>query len=221
MSALTLSAFKMALKTFVIHIQAQPIAELYGVSDGKAIGTYVERALKIYLAANLDFEKGNAASGIDFPSIEVDLKVTSIHQPQSSAPFRSAHQKIYGLGYHLVLLVYSKADNVLAATAHLLIEHAIFIEKERTADYQTTRGLLDLLERDANQDDISAFLEERYLPLDEVGRQLLAEEIVRTPPQLGYLTISNALQWRLQYSRVIQFAYDNTMAGVENLMSHA
>jgi len=29
----------------------------------------------------------------------------------------------------------------------------------------------------------------------------LADEVLRKPPQLGYLTISNALQWRLQYGR--------------------
>jgi hypothetical protein len=31
----------------------------------------------------------------------------------------------------------------------------------------------------------------------------LADEIMQLPPVLGYLTISNALQWRLQYSRVL------------------
>lgn len=31
----------------------------------------------------------------------------------------------------------------------------------------------------------------------------LADEVLHHPPDLGYLTISNALQWRLQYRRVI------------------
>lgn len=35
---------------------------------------------------------------------------------------------------------------------------------------------------------------------------MLAEDIINSPPNLGYLTISNALQWRLQYNRVIQKA---------------
>ena len=34
----------------------------------------------------------------------------------------------------------------------------------------------------------------------------IAREILKTPPEVGYLTISNALQWRLQYSRVIEKA---------------
>jgi hypothetical protein len=38
-------------------------------------------------------------------------------------------------------------------------------------------------------------------------RQLQHASLPRsTPPELGYLTISNALQWRLQYSRVIEQA---------------
>jgi hypothetical protein len=31
----------------------------------------------------------------------------------------------------------------------------------------------------------------------------MAEQILANPPKIGYLTISNALQWRLQYSRIV------------------
>jgi hypothetical protein len=34
----------------------------------------------------------------------------------------------------------------------------------------------------------------------------IAGEIIANPPHVGYLTISNALQWRLQYQRVIEQA---------------
>ncbi len=51
-----------------------------------------------------------------------------------------------------------------------------------------------------------AFIMERNLPVDEIGANQLAITILETPPNQGYLTISNALQWRLQYSRVIQQA---------------
>jgi hypothetical protein len=44
------------------------------------------------------------------------------------------------------------------------------------------------------------------LPVDEMEAENLADEVLRKPPQLGYLTISNALQWRLQYGRVIEQA---------------
>ena len=52
----------------------------------------------------------------DLPSLDVDIKVTSIRQPQSSCPFQSARQKIYGLGYHLLIFVYEKSDNDEAKT---------------------------------------------------------------------------------------------------------
>ena len=41
-----------------------------------------------------------------------------------------------------------------------------------------------------------------------------ADEILKNCPEQGYLTISNALQWRLQYSRVI--ALENKIIGVKN-----
>ena len=44
------------------------------------------------------------------------------------------------------------------------------------------------------------------LPVDEVGVEALADEVLRSPPEIGYLTVSNALQWRLQYGRVIEQA---------------
>jgi hypothetical protein len=51
-----------------------------------------------------------------------------------------------------------------------------------------------------------AFFQERLLPVDDMEAESLANEVLRNPPELGYLTVSNALQWRLQYSRVIEQA---------------
>lgn len=179
---------------------------LYGVTDGKAIGTYVEHKFKTYLSENYNYQLGNSASGIDFPALEVDIKVTSIRQPQSSCPFKSANQKVFGLGYHLLIFVYSKYDNSDNRTGRLEIQHTIFVDKSRTADFQTTKGITDILSREGNKDDIIAFIMDRNLPVDEIGANQLAERILESPPDQGYLTISNALQWRLQYSRVIQQA---------------
>ena len=151
-------------------------------------------------------QQGNSASGIDLPDLDVDIKVTSIKQPQSSCPFKSATQKIFGLGYHLLVFVYDKYDNSHYRTGRLDMQHTIFIDKIRTADFQTTKGIADILNREGNKDDIIAFIMERNLPVDEIGADQLAERILESPPIQGYLTISNALQWRLQYSRVIQQA---------------
>lgn len=185
---------------------------LYGVTDGKAVGTYLEHKFTTYLASKYDYQRGNSASGIDLPSLGVDIKVTSIRQPQSSCPFKSASQKVFGLGYHLLIFVYEKYDDHENKTGRLNMQHTIFVDKERTADFQTTKGLLEILEREGNKDDIVAFITERNLPVDEIGADQLAEQILKSPPLQGYLTISNALQWRLQYSRVIEQA--GTITGI-------
>ena len=178
-------------------------AELFGVTDGKAVGTFIEHKFQELLASRYEVQIGSSASGLDLPLLGADIKVTSVRQPQSSCPFQSARQKIYGLGYHLLLFVYDKQDNPKGKAAKLVFSNCAFIDKSRTADYQTTRGLLETLDRGGNRDDILAFLYDRNLPGDEIVYNHLADEIIQSPPTLGYLTISNALQWRLQYSRVV------------------
>ena len=91
-------------------------------------------------------------------------------------------------------------------TANLQVRHVLFVEQQRTGDFQTTAGLRRILENEGNEDDILAFLGERMLPVDDIQAAALAQEIRNNPPQIGYLTISNALQWRLQYARVIERA---------------
>lgn len=181
-------------------------SSLYGVTDGKAIGTYLEQKFQFYLAEKYEFEKGNSAKGIDFPELMVDIKVTSIKQPQSSCPFKSARQKIFGLGYSLLIFIYQKEDNNINKTGQLNIIHTIYVDQSRTADYQTTSGIKKIIENDGNKDDLLAFFQERMLPVDDIEANLIAEELLETSFNIGYLTISNALQWRLQYSRVIEKA---------------
>lgn len=86
--------------------------ELLGVTDGKKVGTYVEHRFQRYLSDNYIVTIGSSAKGIDLSgeNILTDIKVTSITQPQSSCPFKNARQKIYGLGYNLLVFVYDKRD---------------------------------------------------------------------------------------------------------------
>lgn len=179
---------------------------LYGITDGKAVGTYLEHKFQKHLSERYTYAEGSSAKGIDFQELNVDMKVTRITQPQSSCSFKSGRQKIYGLGYSLLVFVYDKIDDAESQSGTLNILHTIYIEAERTADYQTTTGILEILKNRGNQDDIVAFLMDRYLPVDDVVANQLAEEVVANPPELGYLTISNALQWRLQYRRAIDYA---------------
>ncbi|MDX1992691.1 MAG: restriction endonuclease [bacterium] len=217
MQNLSLPALKQQAALFAHQLGQQPIPRLYGATDGKRVGTYVEQAFNEFLSVNFSFGQGNSASGIDFPELGVDLKVTSVRQPQSSSPFRAASQKVYGLGYHLLVMVYDKHDDPAVQAAFLQIQRAIFVDKDHTADYQTTSALLNLLRNGANLDDIDAFLEERNLPLEEIGRRELAQRILAEPPKLGFLTISNALQWRLQYTRALTASHSHDI-GIENLL---
>ncbi len=180
-------------------------AFLYGITDGKAVGTHIEAKFKQHLFQLYNTEKGNAASGIDLPAANIltDIKVTSIKQPQSSCPFKDAKQKIFGLGYNLLVFVYDKKDDPLSKTAILEFVSCNFIEKERTGDYQTTLNLRQLIANKAILEEIVAYLNDRNIPADDLTLQKLAEQILETPPQQGYLTISNALQWRLQYGRIV------------------
>ena len=188
---------------------------LFGVTDGKAVGTYLEHKFQKHLEAKYSFGQGNSAKGIDLPSLDIDLKVTSIKQPQSSCPYKSARQKVWGLGYGLLVFVYDKCDDGAKRTCNLRIVHIVLIEPERTADYQMTRGILEILDRNGNEDDLVAFITDKNLPVDDIEAHAIARDILKKRPEQGYLTISNALQWRLQYGRVIVEA--GSVSGIQRL----
>ncbi len=194
--------------------------ELFGVTDGKAVGTLIEQKFQKHLNEKYIVPIGSSARGIDLPSDDIltDIKVTSIKQPQSSCPFRDAKQKIFGLGYNLLVFVYDKTDDTATQTAILNFVSCSFVSKERTADYTTTSILNEMKHVEANEDDIVAFLEGIKLPADEITLKLIADVILATEIPIGYLTISNALQWRLQYKRIVNLTDD--VPGVEKIVSY-
>ncbi len=204
--ALTLSALRTEAARFASDHPTLIDKSLYGVTDGKALGTYLERKLHAYLSVNYDHQPGSSSRGRDLPAVDCDLKFTSARQPQSSCPYRSAAQKIYGLGYSLLIFVYDKHDDDDQNLGVVKIVDGVLVDKDRTADFQTTMGLRDLVDHGANEDEIMTFFQARRLPVDEVSGRALAKRVLSDPPQLGYLTISNALQWRLQYGRVVDQA---------------
>lgn len=194
--------------------------ELFGVTDGKAVGTLIEHKFQKQLQNKYEVAIGSSASGIDLPSFDIltDIKVTSIKQPQSSCPFKDARQKIFGLGYNLLVFVYDKTDNPEIKTSELDFVSCSFIAKERTADYTTTFRLREMVKDKANEADITAYLYDKNIPADEITISILAAQILQTPPDQGYLTISNALQWRLQYQRVVSLSEE--IAGISKIVSY-
>ena len=143
-------------------------------------------SFKHFFMINISTRVEAPAKGIDFPELNVDLKVTSAKQPQSSCPFRSARQKIYGLGYSLLVFVYEKTDFARRKSGNLRILHTIFVDGNQTADYQTTTGLLRILDNSGNKADLIAFMQDRMLPVDEIAASMLADEIMKNPPLVGY-----------------------------------
>jgi hypothetical protein len=202
---LTIESMLQEAKDFCMEESAFANAELFGVTDGKAVGTYVEHKFKNHVLLKYNVLVGSSEKGIDFPAEEIntDVKVTSVKQPQSSCPFKTAEQKIFGLGYNLLLFVYDKTDSSAAKTSQLEFVNCTFIEKERTADYQITKSLIALIQNDATEEEVIAYLNDKNLPVDEIGLLQIAEKILECPLNQGYLTISNALQWRVQYGRIV------------------
>lgn len=188
--------------------------ELLGVTDGKAVGTYIEHKFQDYLKEKYEIEIGSSAKGIDLPSedINTDIKVTSVKQPQSSCPYRDSKQKIFGLGYNLLVFVYDKTDSV--DYCQLDFKYCTFVEKKRTADFTTSKMIREILKNDGNEEDIIGYFYNINLPGDEITYTQIAEAIMNKKPKQGYLTISNALQWRLQYKRVIML--ENSVKGIYN-----
>ena len=150
--------------------------------------------------------------------ISTDIKVTSIKQPQSSCPFKDPKQKIFGLGYNLLVFVYDKTDDPKSKTAILNFVSCSFVYKEKTADYTTTYRLRQMVEDNANEADIIAYLQDKNIPADEITLAKVAKQILETPPEQGYLTISNALQWRLQYQRIVALTDD--IPGIDKIVSY-
>jgi hypothetical protein len=78
---LTLERLLEEARIFAEKESIHPEPTIFGVTDGKAIGTYLEHKFQSHLENGYVYAPGNSASGIDLPGIGVDMKVTSIKQP--------------------------------------------------------------------------------------------------------------------------------------------
>lgn len=213
MEKLTNSGLKRVAGEFAQEISTHHIDDIVGVSDGKHVGTYLEHAFKDYLKERFYSENwGNSAKGVDLPDINTDIKFTSIRQPQSSLPFKDASQKIFGLGYNLIVFVYEKKDS---RNNNIVFTSVDFVDKSVTADYMMTKIIRQTLKMDGNDDDLYAVLSDRNLPGDDITYNNIIKRIRKYGVKQGYISISNALQWRASYKRIIKVA--GTVFGVDKL----
>lgn len=78
---------------------------------------------------------------------------------------------------------------------------------------------MNIIANNGNTDDIFAFLIDHQIPSDEVTLMNMAEDILKNPPKVGYLTSSNALQWRLQYKRIVNLS--ETIDGITQIVKYS
>ena len=143
---LTIQKLIAEANVFCVNESTVATMELYGVTDGKKVGTHIEHKFKEHLTNAYETIIGSSASGIDLPSEEIntDIKVTSINKPQSSCPYKDSKQKIFGLGYSLLVFIYDKKDDSNSKTSILDFVSCSFVPKEFTGYYSTTRIINDM-----------------------------------------------------------------------------
>jgi hypothetical protein len=113
----------------------------------------------------------------------------------------------------LLVFVYDKTDHPSTTTSILDMRHTIFVDSGRTADFQMTTGLKKILDNDGNAEDLVAFMRDKNLLVDDIEANNIAADLLKAGTlEICYLTISNALQWRLQYGRAIEKA--GTVPGI-------
>jgi len=209
------------VRKFCRWLEDTPHPELRGVTDGKAIGTYVEHRCKEFIEREAGLPPGgSSALGQDLPQFNVDIKATFLSQPQSSSPFRSIEEKIFGLPYNILLIVHTKRDT--PEGARIKLHRVSYIPKELTADHRTSRLARrlstnlrrGLISREEARKELA-----KQLGLEEGGQIQITDPVIdrvlNHPPEEGVITITFALQWRLNYNR---FKTIEPIPGVTDLL---
>lgn len=184
---LTINKLKEEATSFCKHESSITHNNLIGITDGKAVGTYIEHKFEEHLRNNYEITTGSSSKGIDLPDshINTDIKVTSIKKPQSSSPFKNIEQKIYGLGHNLLIFVYEKTD--MNNNCYLDFKQCIFLEAEKTGDYNLTKVLREMVENREGKSKIIEILKEGNVPGNEDDLESLAEKPIMLDDSCYYL----------------------------------
>lgn len=182
---LTINLLKKEAIAFCKHENIITHNELISVTDGKAVGTYIEHKFEEYLKNKYEVNIGSSGKGIDLPDsyINTDIKVTSIKKPQSSSPFKNIEQKVYGLGHNLLIFVYDKKN--IDKSCYLNFKYCIFLEAERSGDYNLTKILRKMIELNAKESDIIEILKDSDIPGDNQTLEILAKKNNKKSPKTG------------------------------------
>ena len=71
---LTVPLLQKAASSFAKAESQHSEPNLFGVTDGKAVGTYLEHKFQGELQSQYEYARGSSAKGIDFPQLEVDIQ---------------------------------------------------------------------------------------------------------------------------------------------------
>lgn len=181
--------------------------KLFGINDGKTLGTHIENIFFDYLEnKGYLFKRGNPSKGIDFPELDIDIKSNSSTRSKygTSSPFRSFEQKIYGMGYSIVLFIYDKIDIYEEKTATLSLKEVFFIDKEDTADKKTTSEILEVINNGGTEKDMINVLIQNKILLDLDSLKTLSHKLFLNPPKPGLLSINDVLQWNISYNKSLE-----------------
>ena len=104
-------------------------------TDGKSLGTYIEKLLKAEISRFFGIAIGGSpAAGVDIPELALNTKATSDRQPQSSEPFHSPYDRVLGSKYDIVVCIYNGTELFGSTACPLRILSAQYLERTEVAD---------------------------------------------------------------------------------------
>ena len=107
---LTIDKLKAEAKAFCIAESKIQNKSLFGVTDGKAVGTHIEHKFQEQLNSKYKTTIGSSANGIDLPSDDIltDIKVTSIKQHNHLVRLKMLNKRFLDLGTTYLFLFMTK-----------------------------------------------------------------------------------------------------------------
>jgi len=154
-------------------------------TDGKSLGTCIEKLLKAEISRRLGIElTGSAAAGVDVPELSLNTKATSDKQPQSSEPFDSPYERVLGAKYDILACIYNGIEFFGAQrNMPLRITAAMYYERSQVADQvlcESARLLRDLYN--------SKVVDER------LGKRALRAIVYAKKSSAGYKALDKGLE---------------------------
>lgn len=189
----------------------------------KSLRRYLLNSVEISLNSDGRFLSIDVADeNISFPEHATDLRVVDTFEPRMQTQQCGIEEKVYGSGNSLLILSCQFLSDEARKTVNAVPWTLVFIDSDRTGDFQTTYGLREIMRRKGNRDDILSFLEERFPSITDAEKEDWATKVLSAPPRLGYLTLSSMPIATARVSRVFDMVMNMSRSrgdGIELLYS--